>query len=396
MLRTISYSDVRVCLIYDCLYPWTIGGAERRMRELAAALASRGHAVTYVTRLQWPRDEPPRIDGVRVVAVSRDEPLYGPDGNRTIGEPLRFGVGVLRHLLRHGREYDVVHTASFPYFSLLAAGFARRRGGYRLITDWHEVWSAEYWATYVGGPKGRVAHGIQRACARLPQTAFTFSQMHASRLTDEGLEHAPRVIWEEWATDAQAALPALPPEPADAAGVNVVFAGRLIAEKQAPRAVEAIALAAQRVPGLTGTILGDGPQRHDVAAAIWKHAAQDTITAAGFVDSGHLHETMRGALCLLAPTRREGYGLVVIEAAALGVPIILAAGADNAATELIEDGVNGFVCHDDSAAALADAIVQVHAAGPALRSSTLAWHRRHLERVIEQDPLRRILAAYEE
>ena len=40
---------------------------------------------------------------------------------------LRFGLGVLRHLATEGRQYDVVHMASFPYFSVLAAAAARRR-----------------------------------------------------------------------------------------------------------------------------------------------------------------------------------------------------------------------------------------------------------------------------
>ncbi|WP_354699226.1 Glycogen synthase [Paraconexibacter sp. AEG42_29] len=386
---------MRVCLVYDCLFPWTVGGAERRMRELAEALAAAGHEVTYLTRLQWPLADPPAIDGVRVVAVSRDEPLYGPDGNRTIGEPLRFGFGVLRHLARHGREYDVVHTASFPYFSLLAAGAVRRRGRYRLVTDWHEVWSPEYWRTYVGGPQGVVAHQIQRACARIRQTPFAFSRLHADRLVDEGLRGTPAVIWEEWADDARAVLAEPAPAVVAAPEPVVVFAGRFIAEKQAPLAVAAMALAAAEVPGLRGVVLGDGPERDAVQAAVAAaRSAGAVVDAPGFVETAELHETIRGALCLLAPTRREGYGLVVIEAASLGVPIVLAAGADNAATELIEEGVNGFVCADDSAEALAAAVVRVHAAGPELRRTTLEWHRRHLERVVAQDPLQRILDAY--
>ena len=43
-------------------------------------------------------------------------------GRRRLLPPIVFGAGVLLHLLRRGRRYDVVHTASFPYFSLLAAG----------------------------------------------------------------------------------------------------------------------------------------------------------------------------------------------------------------------------------------------------------------------------------
>ena len=46
---------------------------------------------------------------------------------------------------------------------------------------------------------------------------------------------------------------------------------------------------------------------------------------------------------MLLPSRREGYGMVVVEAAARGTPSIVVAGEDNAATELIEEGVNGFV-----------------------------------------------------
>ena len=115
---------MRVCIAYDCLFPWTVGGAERWYRNLAERLAEAGHEVTYVTRRQWEPGERPRLPGVRVVVVSPAEPLYGPDGNRTISEPLRYGRGVLGHLLRHGRDYDVVHMASFPYFSLLAAAAA--------------------------------------------------------------------------------------------------------------------------------------------------------------------------------------------------------------------------------------------------------------------------------
>lgn len=380
---------MRICLIYDCLYPWTVGGGERRMRVLAEALAAAGHTVTYLTRRQWPADQPPALPGIRVIAVSREEPLYGPDGNRTIGEPLRFGAGVLRHLLRHGRDYDVVHTVSFPYFSLLAAGAARRRGGYRLLSDWYEVWSPEYWKQYVGGPQAVLARGVQRACARVRQEAFVFSRLHAERLRQEGLRGAPTVLWGEWAGETPAPVSA--PAPAT---LQVVFAGRHIPEKQAPLAVEAIALAARRIPGLSGVILGDGPERPRVLEAIERLGAGGLVSAPGFVDADVLDRTMRGALCLLAPTRREGYGLVVVEAAALGVPVIVAAGPDNAATELVDDGVNGFVSPSDDAQALADAIVRVHEAGPALRQSTAAWHARHLARVAEQDPLRQILAAY--
>src|SRR5215210_7494653 len=128
---------LRLCVVYDCLFPHTVGGAERWYCNLAERLAADGHAVTYLTLRQWPRGADPGVPGVRVVAVGPRLGLYTASGRRRIGPPLVFGLGVLWHLARQGARYDVVHTASFPYFGLLAAGALRRRGHYRLVVDWH-------------------------------------------------------------------------------------------------------------------------------------------------------------------------------------------------------------------------------------------------------------------
>src|SRR3954453_8978938 len=141
---------MRICLVYDCLYPWTVGGAERWYRNLGERLAADGHEVTYLTLRQWERDEPPRGPGGNVVAVGPRLKFYTEDGRRPTLPPLVFGAGVLWHLLRRGRRYEVVHTASFPYFSLLAAAAARPLGRYRIVCDWHEAWSREYWRSYLG------------------------------------------------------------------------------------------------------------------------------------------------------------------------------------------------------------------------------------------------------
>src|SRR4029453_10712542 len=101
--------------------------------------------------------------------------------------PVVFGFGVLRHLLRHRRRYDVVHTASFPYFSLLAAFAVRRRGRYRIVVDWHEVWTRDYWREYLGRLGGAVGWRVQRTCLRVPQRAFCFSRLHERRLRALGV-----------------------------------------------------------------------------------------------------------------------------------------------------------------------------------------------------------------
>src|SRR5438105_15076686 len=101
---------MRICLIYDCLYPHTVGGADRWYRNLAERLAADGHDVTYLTLRQWDRRERVEVEGVRVLAAGPRMALYTESGRRRILPPLVFGMGVLWHLLRHPRRYDVVHT----------------------------------------------------------------------------------------------------------------------------------------------------------------------------------------------------------------------------------------------------------------------------------------------
>jgi len=378
---------MRICLVYDCLFPYTVGGAERWYRNLAERLQSAGHEVTYLTRRQWPRHEPPSLPGVRVIGVGPRIGLYTQGGRRRALPPLVFGAGVLLHLARRGRSYEVVHSASFPYFSLLAAGAARPLARYRLVVDWHEVWSRGYWREYLGRVGGAIGYAVQLACARLPQRAFCFSKLHAARLREEGLRGEVTVLEGEYA----GALVA--PEPRRADPV-VVFAARMIPEKRAPAGVAGVAAAARRIPDLRGTFFGDGPERGAVLEEIRRRGAEGFIAAPGFVESGEVESALRSATCMLLPSRREGYGLIVVEAAALGTPSIVVAGEDNAATELIEEGVNGTVAADARPETLADAIVRIHEAGFGLRESTASWFERNARRLSLESSLQTILDSY--
>jgi glycosyltransferase involved in cell wall biosynthesis len=364
---------MRICMVYDCLYPWTVGGAERWYRNLAERLAADGHDVTYLTLRQWDRGVDASYARVKVVAVGPRMALYtGP--RRRILPPLAFGAGVLAHLARHGGRYDVVHTASFPYFSLLAAGALRPLRRFDLVVDWHEVWSREYWREYLGRAGGAAGYAVQLLCARLPQRAFCFSRLHRDRLLAEGLRGSATLLEGEYAGDLT------PPEPR-AAEPSVVFAGRHIPEKRAPAVVAAVRCARERIPELTGTIFGDGPERPAVLEAIAREGMEGVVSAPGFVAAEELEQGLGRALCMVLPSRREGYGLIVVEACAAGTPSVVVRAPDNAATELIEEGVNGFVAASASPEDLADAIARVHAAGPELRRSTADWFARNARRL---------------
>lgn len=379
---------MRVCVVYDCLFPYTVGGGERWYRNVAERLAHEGHEVTYLTLRQWDRGTRPQLDeDVRVIAVGPRMALYTESGRRRILPPLLFGLGVLAHLLRHGRRYDVVDTCAFPYFSLLAAALLRPVMGYELVVDWFEVWSAAYWREYLGRAGGAVGVLVQRLCARVSQRAFCFSELHAARLREEGLRGTVTVLRGLLGQSVQASAPQ-PSEPV------VLFAGRLIPEKQVTLAVAAIALAAPRIEGLRAVVIGDGPERSALTAAIAEHSLGDIVCAEGFAEAPQLEAQMRHAMCMLVTSKREGYGLVVVEAAAHGTPSVVVAGADNAATELIAEGVNGMIAPHADARTVADAIVAVHRAGFPLRASTGAWFAQNADALSLETSLAAVLAGY--
>jgi glycosyltransferase involved in cell wall biosynthesis len=378
---------VRICLVYDCLFPYTVGGAERWYRNLAERLAAEGHDVTYLTLRQWEPSERGEVPGVRVVAVGPRMSLYTQGGRRRIIPALVFGVGVLCHLLRHGKHYDVVHTASFPYFSLLAAGATRPIARFKLVVDWHEVWSRGYWSEYLGPVGGWIGHAVQALCLRIPQRAFCFSRLHARRLREGGVRGEVTVLEGEYAGSLEAREP-LRPEPV------VVFAGRHIPEKRVPALVPALALAQQQLTGLRGEIYGDGPDRDEVLRLRERHGLEQELDVPGFVDVSRVEGALRRALCMVLPSRREGYGMVVIEASAQGTPSVVVREPDNAAVDLVSDGENGVLAASASPEDLAAAIQRVYDAGSAMRESTLDWFRRNAERLSLDSSLKTVLESY--
>lgn len=377
---------MRVCIVYDCLFPHTVGGAERWYRNLAERLVERGHEVTYLTLRQWPQGAEPGVPGVDVRAVGPQMELYRPEGPRRTLPALVFGLGVFRHLLRHGGRYDVVHSGSMPYFGLLAAAALRRRGRYGLFVDWIEVWTRPYWRGYGGRLVGETGWRVQRFAARTRHRAFTFARLHAQRLRDLGHRGEVTVLDGLFAGGRRTGAAEREP--------LVVFAGRHIPEKGVPSLIPALALARAERPELRAEIYGDGPERKQVLELLEQRGLNGAVLAPGFVDSDRVEEAIGRAMCFALPSRREGYGLVVVEAAAAGTPTVVVAGPDNAAVELVEDGVNGVVAESADPEALANAILKVAEEGPRLRESTAAWFERNAERLSIETSIDRVEAAY--
>jgi glycosyltransferase involved in cell wall biosynthesis len=375
---------MRVCLVFDCLYPHSVGGGERWYRAVADGISGRGYDVTYLTLRQW-GPAGPDVPGVTVIAVGGNLELYA-GRRRSIGAQLRFAFGVFRHLARHGGQYDVVQTPAL-HLSLLAVLFARSIRGFGLVVDWFEVWRRAYWVEYLGPVAGRLGWFGQRLSARSPHAALCFSRLHAERL--RALGHEGEITLVEGLRDLDADL-----APVESAEPLVVFAGRHIPEKHVTAIVPAVALAREQLPELRAVIFGDGPDRDRVLGQIDEHGLDGIVDAPGFAPADEVQETMRRALCHLFPSEREGYGIVVVEASAIGTPTVVVEGPDNAAAELVDDGENGLVARSAAPADLADAILRVAAAGPTLRHSTVEWFRRHRGRLSLDTSIGTLLDVY--
>jgi glycosyltransferase involved in cell wall biosynthesis len=372
-------TPLRIAVVYDCLFPWTIGGAERWYRALAEQLAAQGHEVTYLTRRQWDESEAPVLPDVRVVPVAPRMALYF-GGKRRIMPPILFGLGILLHMMRHGRRYDYVHTASFPFFSLLALGLLRPLFAYRIAVDWIEVWTEPYWRAYLG-KWGWVGWQVQRVCARFRQQAYSFSTLHGRRA--EQLLGLSKVSvlpgFYQGVGERPSANPAVPS--------TIVYVGRMIPEKRVPLLVDALAICMERDAQLRALIFGSGPDLELVREKIAERGLQNRISLPGFVEESVIDEAMASAAVLVQPSEREGYGIVIAEASARGTPVVVIEGPDNAMTELVEDGENGIRAKDARPDTLAAAIEKCLAAGKAMRHKTRDWYRRNAYRLSIQSSL---------
>lgn len=376
---------MRICIIYDCLFPWTIGGAENWYRNLAERLAANGHEIIYLTLQQWDDGEAPNIPGVRVIPVGPRMPLYKA-GKRRIIPPVRFGLGVLWHLLRNRHRYDHLHMASFPYFSLLAAAVVRPIARYRMSVDWFEVWSRSYWDEYLGRA-GAIGWWVQKLCARVPQQAYCFSRLHGERLAQLGLTRPPTHLTGLYLEDD-----ASPPTEAEQPP-TILFAGRMIAEKRVDLLVEALPMVFAAIPEARALLFGQGPELEKVRARIAELRLEGMVATPGFVERERLDDAMGKAAVVVQPSAREGYGLVVVEGAAKGVPVVVVAGEDNAATELVEEERNGFVAGADPRS-LADALIACVRGGGALRTATRSWYAENKDRLSMAGSQREVEAQY--
>lgn len=357
-----------LAIAYDCLFPYSTGGGERQYRAFATEFAAQGHTVDYLTAVQWD-GATPRQEQFTIVPVCGRLSLYSRSGVRRIPAALRYAAGLFAGLVRRRRRYRAVVVSGLPVFNVFAARFALLGSSTKLVIDFLEVWHRKQWMEYAGKTSGTIAWILQRIAIGITPLATCHSELTARRLRAEGLRSEPVVSpgLIDSAIRAGDTSPATQPP-------YVLYAGRHIPDKQVESLPGAVALARERVPGLRLVILGSGPSSATIRSAVREANGVEWTEFPGFVDDQELARLMHGALCLANPSRREGYGLVVVEANAHGTPVVLVKDDGNAATELVSAGVNGVVADSSRPDALARAIISVAEAGDELRHSARAWY----------------------
>jgi glycosyltransferase involved in cell wall biosynthesis len=382
--------SVHIAVAYDCLFPWTKGGGEKQYRTFAEQFVAAGHEVTYLTRQQWDDGQAPHIDGIAIETISHDRTLHDEHGVRLLTPALRFAAGLFAHLSTHRRTYDAVLLSATPATNIHAARAALLGTDVVLCVDWLEVWRAEQWREYSGPLVGSIANALQSLAIRLSPMASCHSRFTATRLRERGLSSAP-IVSPGLIERPSSATPELsPPAPP-----TLIYVGRHIPDKQVEAIPAALAYARRHIPDLLATIFGDGPSRARVVAEVERWGVGSAVTMPGFVGQAELDRAVRNAACLVNPSAREGYGLVVVEACAAATPVVVVAGEDNAAVELIDEGINGVVAASIAPEVLGQAIVDVVKAGPALRARTHAWFEAVCEVRSVQAAARQIVASLE-
>jgi hypothetical protein len=104
---------MRICIIYDCLFPYAVRRRRALVSQPAERLGAEGHSVTYVTLRQWRCGE--RIDlgeRIRAVSVGPRMQLYTVSGRRRIFPPRLGSRFCCRRGRRHGDDPRALSAAS--------------------------------------------------------------------------------------------------------------------------------------------------------------------------------------------------------------------------------------------------------------------------------------------
>lgn len=135
---------------------------------------------------------------------------------------------------------------------------------------------------------------------------------------------------------------------------RMVCIGRISEQKGHGILIEAAQILKERGRSFEFRLLGDGPLKGAIEAEIKTHNLQDCVTLVGWATSAEVRDELLAARALALPSFAEGLPVVIMEALALGRPVVTTAIAG--IPELVTPGETGWLVPAGSAPAFADAV----------------------------------------
>lgn len=357
----------RIGFVSDAVYPFSIGGRERRLWEIARRLGMSGAEIHIYTMKWWAGGKTLNVDGVHLHAICRRRSLYH-GGRRSIVQALMFGLATLKLVVARFDVLDVDHMPYFPIFAARIVCVLRRK---RMVVTWHEVWGSSYWQKYLGR-LAPISTFTERLAARVPDKIVAVSRQTSTRLIDQlGVKAAVRTI--ELGVD----LAAIRAEQKSKLRSDILFAGRLLAHKNVDILLHAVAQMREDRPWLCCRVVGEGPERRWLERLSRELGLERNVVFHDFFPGSEIYGVMKAATVFALPSIREGFGIVVLEANSCGLPVVTVDHPDNAARHLITDGQNGFLA-DVEAASLAEAMSVAMTRAPLMDPQASAEGNGHL------------------
>jgi glycosyltransferase involved in cell wall biosynthesis len=306
------------------------GGSETYLQRIGAQLAKSGVRVTLRTARYPGAAKHEVLDGVRISRAGGRYSVYIWAGLAMVAA--RIGLGPLRR----ARPDVVVDTQNgLPFMARLA--FGRRVAV--LVHHCHR----EQWP--VAGPVlGRVGWFIEsRLSPRVHRRNqyVTVSLPSARDLTGLGVNPNHIAVVRNGLDQAPARTLA-----ADrSATPRVAVLSRLVPHKQIEDALDAIAELRPRIPDVHLDILGGGWWEERLVDHAALLGISDAVTFHGHVDDAAKHRVLQQCWVHVLPSRKEGWGLAVTEAAQHAVPTV-GYRSSGGLTDSIVDGVTGLLVDD--------------------------------------------------
>lgn len=375
---------MRVLLISWEYPPVVVGGLGRHVHHLATELAGLGHDVVVLTRRPSGTDAVSHpttdrvVDGVRVIAVAEDPPEFS-FGTDMMAWTLAMGHGFIRAGLTilagergsratswtpevvHAHDWIVAHPAialaeifDVPLISTIHATEAGRHSGWVSGRINRQVHSVEWWLATDSDALITCSESMRDEVTRLfgpsvpdssvPDPAGIVRPVPGPRLADITVIHNGIDI-HAWP---------FAPRPTPTGPAELLFAGRLEYEKGVQDLLAALPRIRRTHPGTTLTIAGTGTQLEWLTEQARRHRVGRAVTFLGAVDHHGLVELMHRCAAIVLPSRYEPFGIVALEAAATGIPLVTSTAGGLG--EAVRGGVTGLSFEPADVAGLAAAV----------------------------------------